>query len=154
MKLLIISDTHRDTQTLKKLALKHTDFDYYIHLGDYEIPEYLLSPFGFVKGNCDLLSEAPLSRDYETSIGIIHCEHGHHLPFNIKKYMIDNNYQILLSGHTHKRTAIEFDGRLILNPGSLTRPRDNNVGTYLILEIDDKTKKISYNFKELSLEDN
>ena len=46
--------------------------------------------------------------------------------------------------------AKEIGNTYVFNPGSLTRPRDSSLGSYLILEIKDKNN-ITYKFKTVEL---
>ena len=39
-------------------------------------------------------------------------------------------------GHTHRRDLTSYKDSYIVNPGSLALPRDNDVGTYMILDFD------------------
>lgn len=56
MKFVVVSDSHGSYQELIDVVNINQDADIFIHLGDYEIPEYLLNRFIFCKGNCDFLS--------------------------------------------------------------------------------------------------
>lgn len=151
MKVVIISDSHGDIKVLERIYQINTNADIFIHLGDYEVPEHYLSHYIFVRGNCDFLSNAPLKRDLEFSFGVIHFEHGHNINFsNFENYIKSNSPLIFLFGHTHKKFAQKYHNTYIFNPGSLTRPRDSNIGSYLIIEINQQTKEIEYEFKELN----
>ena len=39
-------------------------------------------------------------------------------------------------GHTHRRDLTTYKNSYIVNPGSLALPRDNRVGTYMLLDFD------------------
>ncbi|MBS6194729.1 MAG: phosphodiesterase [Clostridiales bacterium] len=95
-----------------------------------------------VRGNCDaevdqMVLEFPVLADYgffEINGRMIYCSHGHiynenHLP-PLKKG------DIFLHGHTHVLQAKEVDGITILNPGSVSIPKEGNPPTYAILEKD------------------
>lgn len=144
IKILVVSDSHSNQELLQILALKHQDCSYFLHLGDSELPSFFLSPFISVKGNCDF-EEYPLYREISLPIGKLFCEHGQNYQFLDIDYIKSLNCKIYLHGHTHKHYLKEVDGIYIANPGSLTRPRDGNKGTYLIISIDDKN--INFDFK-------
>ena len=55
--------------------------------------------------------------------------------------------KIFIHGHTHVRGAIKDGDSYIFCPGSISHPRDNEVGTYLVLEITEK--EVKYTFKEI-----
>jgi putative phosphoesterase len=149
MKITIVSDTHGDYDSLNQLNLKEQDSDYFLHLGDYEIPEYLLGPFTFVKGNCDFTSDAPRKIDIDTPFGKIHLEHGDRIPYSrFDEYVKETGCKIFLFGHTHEKYAGMSGDTYVFNPGSLTRPRDSDIGTYLVINIA-KDGKLSYEFKSL-----
>lgn len=151
MKFLIVSDSHGDYQNLEKIVYSNQDVDIFIHLGDYEIPEYLLNSFIYVKGNNDFFSDAPKVRDINYGNFTIHFEHGHRINYlNFDKYIESKNCDIFLFGHTHKKLAKKVGNTYVFNPGSLTRPRDSSLGSYLILDINSKDD-IKYSFKTIEL---
>ena len=93
-----------------------------------------------VRGNCDtevdqMVLEFPVLADYgffEIDGKAIYCSHGHvyhekHLP-PLKKG------DVFMHGHTHVLRADEIDDIKILNPGSVSIPKENNPPTYAILE--------------------
>lgn len=93
-----------------------------------------------VRGNCDtevdqMVLEFPVMADYALLAmdGItIYATHGHvyhenHLPPMQKG-------DVLLHGHTHVLRADQCGGITILNPGSVSIPKEGNPPTYAILE--------------------
>ncbi len=140
MKLVVVSDTHRDRSFIKDLTNLHYDGDYFLHLGDSELSLEELSPFASVKGNVDYY---PFPRERTLTINNkrILMLHGNDSSKINERYMIDNNIDIILFGHLHVAKIIELpNSRYIVNPGSLTRPRDGTEGTYCIIEINDTIK--------------
>ena len=132
MKILVASDSHGDNQTLKDIAKKHPDMDYYIHLGDSESDEYTIFPFVSVRGNCDyypfeeqMLINTPYGKLYAT-----------HKPYGKEKFIHENDIKIFLHGHTHIRRKEKIDGVYYLNPGAISFPRDGEEQSYMILYID------------------
>ena len=116
MKFLIVSDSHGDYNYLEQIVYSNQDVDVFIHLGDYEIPEYLLNRFIFVRGNCDFLSDAPKFRDIDYGEFNIHFEHGNNIDFyNFEKYIESKECDIFLFGHTHKKFAKEIGNTYVLN---------------------------------------
>jgi len=146
MKILIVSDTHRENYNYFRVVQKHRP-DMVIHCGDAEGSEYALSqaadcPLQIVLGNNDFFSELP--RELILDIGKYKAwvTHGHnyyvsmgyeHLAEEAKHRGVD----IVMYGHTH-RPVIAHDGALtILNPGSLSYPRqEGKKPSYIVMEID------------------
>jgi putative phosphoesterase len=150
MKILVCSDSHGDTQVLEKLFYSNQDCNLFLHCGDSGLPKYLTSSFVMVKGNCDFF-DYPLKRDIKTKWGTIHMEHGDAVYFDKKSYIENLHCFIFLFGHTHVKEH-GFDGKTyVFNPGSLTRPRDGDSGSYLIINIDDESGILTYKFHQINL---
>ncbi len=145
IKLLVVSDVHGDSSSLNLLYLYNQGFDYYLDLGDSCLMPYEIAPFVSVKGNNDYGYNYPPSRIIHTKYGDIYLEHGNH--YIDEEYILSKNALIFLSGHTHKRYFYQIDDKhYVANPGSLSRPRDNNYGTYLVITIDEND--VNFSFKE------
>lgn len=145
MKIIVVSDTHRDFDALNRVIKANTDADMLIHLGDGErefedvsalYPEL---PMVYVQGNCDF-------GDHERShIAIaggmrIFCCHGHmyHVRLGISHLVSEarkNDCAIALYGHTHIYRSEQYDGVFVMNPGSPSEPRGGNEPTYGIITI-------------------
>jgi len=147
MKILACSDSHGDFTSLEKIVKANPKMDMYLHLGDNCLPEYMMRNFICVKGNCDFF-DYPKTMDIPTKWGTIHMEHGNSYKARNKEYVESLNCFIYLFGHTHVREH-GYDGKTYLfNPGSLTEPRDQNEGSYLIINIDDESGKLTYEYKD------
>lgn len=148
MKILIVSDTHRRNENFLKVVEEEGPFDLVIHCGDVEGSEYVISqaagcPVEFVQGNNDFFSDLP--REKELTIGkykvwLLHG-HNYYVSMNyetIKNEALDRGVDIVMCGHTH-RPVIETEGNLtIINPGSLSYPRqENRQPSYVIMELDE-----------------
>lgn len=148
IKILVISDTHQDINIIKKISLTHQNFDYFLHLGDSELPPSLILPFVGVKGNCDCGLDYPTSKRIKTPFGDIYMEHGN--TFIDRDYILKTNARIFLCGHSHVHDLKKIDDdHYFANPGSTTRPRDGTEGTYLEIYLDNnyidfKFRKIDY----------
>lgn len=151
MKIIVVSDSHGNYSLLNEIYLKHFDASFFYHLGDSQLPEYMLHSYCGVKGNCDFI-DLPTTRDIEIEGYKIHLEHGNnfHFQVNPEKYIENLECDIFLFGHTHKKLATKIKNTFVFNPGSLTRPRDGEKGSYLILEIN-KNEEIKYKFVEIDL---
>lgn len=144
LKLLVVSDSHGDYSTLKEIYYKHQECDYFFHLGDSCIPKYLINNFAAVRGNCDF-TDLPLELNIDTQYGTIHLEHGHLLGLHLDE-VLSKHYLMVLSGHTHVKDVKKLGSTWFFNPGSLTRPRDGDKGSYLIITINSEDD-ISYEFE-------
>lgn len=149
-KLIIVSDSHGSYQVLVDLLNKEKDADIFIHLGDFEIPLYLMDNFLYVKGNCDYDPSIPLKKDIIVENLKIHLEHGNNHSFLINKldYVRATESDIFLYGHSHIYNVEKINNTYLINPGSILRPRDGNIGTYIELILDNK-KIISITKKSL-----
>lgn len=135
MRIIVISDTHRDFSVLQRIVDKHRrEADLFLHLGDGEREcDDLLAidpnlPLLAVRGNCDLASIAPVSRVVAAENVKILCCHGH--TFGVKSGMqtlLDaaraQNCTIALYGHTHESVNRYEEGIYLMNPGSPSCPR-------------------------------
>lgn len=138
MKIVIISDTHGDLSALRRVALIEKDADLWLHAGDVEAPSGDIWPFQAVKGNCDgAFSEYPFRRIFETPFGKLQIEHYPLYSSAMVQALKIDGVRIFVHGHTHVREDETKDGVRIYCPGSLCLPEDNDVGTYLVLNVTD-----------------
>lgn len=142
MKLLVLADTHGDIRKASGIISQSDDIDYIIHLGDYykdaeSLKRLTNIPIIAVAGNCDG-DIGEYERIFTTPYGRIFLTHGH-------RYGVKNDYMRLVlkaqeehciaafAGHTHKAYVDSVNGIQLLNPGSLTNPKDGSHGTYGIV---------------------
>lgn len=148
MKIMIISDTHGYMGNFLKAYEKEKPIDMLFHLGDFsgdkEAFEEIIGPacaFAVVTGNCDMFSRGvPESRDFGIGKHRIHMEHGYWPPVtesSIRKRAERTGADIMMFGHTHRPELKIIDGITVLNPGSLTAPRQpDGKHTYAIMTVD------------------
>ena len=161
MKIMFLSDIHGSLYYMRKAIeiYEKEKADYLIILGDVlyhgprnplptdynpkEVAEILnkyKDRIMAVRGNCDgevdqMMLEYPIMADYAVLLyngKRIYITHGH-------VYNKDNlpnicGGDILAYGHTHVPLADNENGIYILNPGSITLPKENNPNSYGILE--------------------
>lgn len=161
MKWLIASDIHGSAYYCEKLlsAFEEEKADKLLILGDVlyhgprndlpkdyapkrviEMLNGIKDKIMCVRGNCDtevdqMVLKFPVLADYGIlNVGsrMIYATHGH-------KYGPDNlppleNGDILLFGHIHVPKCYEENGILILNPGSVSIPKENSEHSYMTLE--------------------
>jgi len=156
MKIVVISDTHSDTSLMNKVLEKENDADLYIHCGDYCVPEYFMNSWRHVMGNCDWDVSVPKVLDIDSPFGLIHVEHGNSFlvqdPDELVNYLKRLNAFIFLYGHTHVKNAIKINNTYVFNPGSLSSPSDSEFGSYLVINIDEKTKELKHTFYKVDLQ--
>lgn len=161
MKYMIASDIHGSAFYCRKMleAFESSGADRMILLGDilyhgprndlpkeYAPKEVLAMLNGYkdriycVRGNCDtevdqMVLEFPVMADYALFIldGVtIYATHGHVYHENHLPPMQPGD--VLLHGHTHVLRADRCGEITILNPGSVSIPKEGNPPTYAILD--------------------
>lgn len=130
MKLLVVSDTHGQNEILKELYKEYPSMDYYLHAGDSNTHENELLPFEAVQGNCDYF-DFNQRRLIRTPIGNILMKHH---PYVTRNEIED--VKIFIHGHTHRYEIDNSNGLIIMCPGSTSHPRDDSIGSYAIIEIE------------------
>lgn len=142
MRILVVSDTHGDSYSLRSVILRQPHAEVVIHLGDGadEAAEARDSfrdrMFLMVRGNCDWGSTLPTEGFTALAGKNIFYTHGY--TYNVKYGMYDvisaarsRKADILLFGHTHEALTEYRDGLYLMNPGSLC----GSTGTYGILDL-------------------
>ena len=153
MKILIASDTHRRDGNLQAVIEKEKPFDMFLHLGDAEGSEDIINTWckeqnelcqvHMVLGNNDFFSAVP--RDKEVRIGKYKAflTHGHFYSVSVGTSRLldeakDRKAQIAVYGQTHRPQLAKRDDVMILNPGSLSFPRqEGRRPSYMIMELDE-----------------
>ena len=147
MRIVVISDSHRNSGVIDKILTSQKDCEHIFFLGDNEgdIDDFTYmypnKNFYVVCGNCDFASMSPLSNIANIENTRIFYTHGHTL--NVK-YTLENlkntaknlNCKIALYGHTHIPNILYEDGLYIVNPGSCSKPRNSNA-SYAVIDITD-----------------
>ncbi len=151
MKILVISDSHGEDRNVAAALDREWPIDALMHLGDLqededEFAEILAGeecPIYLVKGNCDYFASYPPSRIIELAGHRILMAHGHgyYVNFGTRDLAADalaNDCDIAMYGHTHRPEIDDSDpGLLILNPGSISFPRQQGrLPSYMVLELE------------------
>lgn len=140
MKILVFSDSHGRSYTMREALMMHPDASAVIHLGDGERD---LASLGDllegkklvqVRGNCDFCSPLPDAEIFTAYGTDIYCTHGY--VENVKASTDgliakarNIGARIALYGHTHQSVTKYIDGLYVMNPGSA------RVGEYGIIDI-------------------
>lgn len=145
MKILIISDTHGKDRTLEQLLKEIENLDCLIHLGDVEgSEEYIRQiapcPVEMVAGNNDFFSDLPFEKVIELENIRIFITHGHYYGVGrgvteLEKIAREKGCEVAMYGHMHLPFLEKKDDMIILSPGSLSYPRqENRRGSYIMME--------------------
>lgn len=150
MKVLVMSDTHGNIENAKRIieSVIPSGVTNVLHCGDYisdarilqkQYPE--ITVYG-VYGNCDV----GFGGEYSTVVTLegvsIYMSHGHRYGVKWGDYdevMIDSmahEARVGVCGHSHEAYLERKQGILLMNPGSLTLPRDSQYPSYGILELE------------------
>ena len=149
-KILVVSDSHgSDTGIRQAIKQEGEDIDVLVHCGDmgHDIKASLGLDYRFdiysVTGNCDYL--LPQIPEVSFKLGYFNflVIHGHLLDVKysndrIIAYAKENYADIVLFGHSHIPEIEERFGVLLVNPGSISLPRQfSRNKTYAVVTITD-----------------
>ena len=148
MKILIVSDTHRNHDNLDMVIEQEKPLDLLIHLGDAEgCEDYIEAvaecPVEVVAGNNDFFSSLPYEQEIKIGKYKIFLTHGHYYYVNagisrIQSEGIARGADMVMFGHTHRPVLERIDDMIILNPGSISYPRQEGRNpSYIIMELDE-----------------
>lgn len=146
MKILIVSDTHRVHKYLDKMFEIEGSADLLIHLGDVEGGEYYIEqtagcPIHMVAGNNDWFTQLPKEKEIRLGNKKALITHGHYYHVSsgydrIIQEALRRKVNIVMFGHIHRPVQEERHGILLLNPGSISFPRQQGRrGTYMVMDI-------------------
>lgn len=101
---------------------------------------YLREDICAIRGNCDaevdqMVLEFPIMAEYCIILyenHTIYASHGHN--YNYENLPPIKSGDIFIQGHTHIWKAENLNGNILLNPGSISLPKENNEQTYGIIE--------------------
>lgn len=147
MKILIVSDTHRNEDNLINALEKEKNLDLLIHCGDVEGAEDEIEHYAgcntvFVAGNNDFFSRLPRELELQLEEYQVWVTHGHNYYVNtnpeyIRKEARARRKDIVIYGHTHRPFIEKNQDLIVINPGSLTYPRqEGRRPSYAVLEIE------------------
>lgn len=159
-RILVISDSHGRNENVKKAVDKAGKIDMMIHLGDVganypEVERMCGMPTYLVAGNCDY-SDGVLKERVILTVGghKIYATHGHRQGVNfglnnLAYTAMQNDCDIAMYGHTHVPFLDEDGECTVLNPGSISLPRqENHKKTFMIMTVNDDDT-IDYEFMSI-----
>ena len=147
MKILVVSDTHRNNNNYLKVIGRIGPLDMVIHCGDVEGSELVISKAAdcqveMVQGNNDFFSDLPREKEFMLGQYKVWLTHGHNYYISMNSEMIkqearDREVDIIMCGHTHKPVVDIGNDLTLINPGSISYPRqENRKPSYILMEID------------------
>ena len=149
MKILVVSDTHRKDDNLKLVLSEECPLDMLIHLGDAEGSEHFIPDWvnpecrmEMVLGNNDFFSRLDREREIDIAGHKAFITHGHYYgvsmgPEGLADEAKSRGCDIAMYGHTHRPFLDVIDGVTVLNPGSLSYPRqEGRRPSYMIIHVD------------------
>lgn len=145
MRTMIVSDTHGKHKGIERALTIEKPIDLLIHLGDvldYQDYYQMLAecPIEVVAGNNDFFSDLPQEQVIEVDGCNIFMTHGHYyyVEYNhdeLVKAARQHHCSIAMYGHTHRPVIEELQGVTVVNPGSMTYPRQpGHKPSYIIME--------------------
>lgn len=151
MKIAVISDTHGVVENTINTLKTIEGLDLIIHLGDYSKDAFTIEKDMNiktikVKGNCDINDlETPDDFIFEAGTKKIFMTHGdlYRVKFGMNEIYYkakELNADVVLFGHNHTSTLIEYDGIVFLNPGSPTLPRAGTAKSIGLLYVGENIK--------------
>lgn len=157
MKILIVSDTHRHNTNVLNVVEKVKPIDLLVHCGDIEGSEDIIAqaagcPVQIVQGNNDFWSGMPREKEFLIGEYKVWLTHGHnyYVSMNyetIKQEARSREVDIVMCGHTHKPVVDISPDLTLINPGSMSFPRqEGRKPSYIIMEID-KAGKTQYSIR-------
>ncbi|MDR0316155.1 MAG: metallophosphoesterase [Treponema sp.] len=148
LRLLAISDTHGNIPALETVLTwaRTQSIDAAVFLGDgiQDLPRAAAATGFFteweqVRGNNDYMSFIPEAVDFNFGGHRFFLCHGHrHNPYRDYNTLIAAAHEIeaeaVLFGHLHVPLLEKIDGILLVNPGSVGRPRSGTGATFAVID--------------------
>ena len=148
MKVLILSDTHGYNDTMYEVIDRETPFDMLIHCGDLEgaydeLRTKVNCTLHVVAGNNDYDPDMDRVRVFDIGKYKAVLTHGHryrlYSDLSPLFYLaVENHADFVFFGHTHVPMIKEEGPVTLINPGSLTYPRQHGrKPSYIVGTIED-----------------
>lgn len=148
-KYLVFSDSHgRNDRMLRVIERYKKEIEGLFFLGDIESGEDQLrasiqGPTYIVRGNCDYFCQAPDFQVVKLHGHRIAMAHGHKQHVNmgidtLKYWAMSKEADVVMFGHTHVPFREQASTLTVVNPGSISRPRqEGHIPTYAVLDFQD-----------------
>ncbi len=167
MKIGIFSDTHGDYIAIRKSLEIFKDCDFILHCGDIlnhgvfnpikksynpkkaaQLLNESKKPIIFCKGNCDSeVDQIAIERPIQNPIAYIFSQpfrilinHGHNMSMeDFLKLARKDKYNIIATGHTHRKSFEKIEDAYFINPGSASISLDEKPASGAILHDNELT---------------
>ena len=147
MKVLIISDTHKRNANFYDVLDAVGPVDAIIHCGDAEGAECEFEaaadcPLHIVAGNNDFFSDLPSELEIMIGKYRVWITHGHQYYVSMGNQILKDEARtrgidIVFYGHTHRPVIDISPDVTVINPGSLSYPRqEGRQPSYVLMDID------------------
>lgn len=147
MKVLIVSDTHKRNANFYDVLEKVGPIDMVVHCGDaegaeYEYEEIVKCPMHIVAGNNDFFSRLPGELELKIGKYKVWITHGHQYYVSmgnqvLKEEARTRGVDIVFYGHTHRPVIDIGPDVTVVNPGSLSYPRqEGRQPSFVLMDID------------------
>jgi hypothetical protein len=145
-KYLVFSDSHgNDEKMIDIVNRQKNEIEGIFFLGDMEnggdrLRASVSGPVYMVRGNCDWSLQAPDFQVFSLHGHNVAMTHGHRQRVNagvdiLKYWAQEKGADIVLYGHTHVPFVEQSSLMTVLNPGSVSRPRQSNhIPTYATID--------------------
>ena len=148
-KIMVVSDTHKHHRNLARALEQAGTPDLLIHLGDAEgyedyIADMAGCPLEIVSGNNDFFSSLPREKEIMVGNYRVFMTHGHYYYVgsgieDLKREALARGADVAMFGHTHIPLIEYGDGIVVMNPGSISYPRqEGKRPSYILMDIDKK----------------
>lgn len=154
MLIAVISDSHGNSNSISKVKEYIEKADALLFLGDgendiKEIAKGFKGEVYTVKGNCDISNNSPEERIVEISGKRIFMCHGHRYGVKYGYNSIyyrgkELNVDIVVFGHSHIPMIEEYDGLILMNPGSISHCQHRLMKTLGYIELLEGKAPITY----------
>ncbi len=143
---LVFSDSHGVDEKMLDIIKQHkSEIEGIFFLGDAEnsgdrLRASVQGPVYMVRGNCDWSLQASDFQVFSLHGHTVAMTHGHRQRVNmgidtLKYWAMEKEADLVLYGHTHVPFVEQTSTLTILNPGSISRPRqEGHRKTYAILD--------------------
>lgn len=153
MRILIVSDTHGRLRNFDEIIEREKNIDMLLHLGDIEGDDDYMEvvmhcPVHIVAGNNDFFSGLPGELEVKIGKYKVFMTHGHGYYVSmdtkrLKEAARARGANIVMYGHTHRPEIDLEDDVIVINPGSLSYPRQpGRKATYIIMDVDTKGEAV------------
>lgn len=143
-RIAVISDSHGSIGNLRSLLPRLGQIDALWHLGDCvedapRLADMLNCGYVSVRGNCDPFSDMPLTQVIAWHGKRFLLLHGHTVGGRLNLFYAakEQHADAVLFGHSHVPSIETVDDVLLINPGSLSRPRSGSGPSIAVLTLTD-----------------